>query len=128
MRGVTISDLDEQNVLTVDLVDVLRLLGEVVLESRWKLRGVEALGGTAASELQQLSDAQSEIDGRTLIKLAADVDQVVDGEFRGFRDGDSRPWIVIRAVDSSAYDVLTEDDRIVERIRGRFRAVSEIPA
>lgn len=127
MRGVTISDLNEQNVLSVDLADLLHLLGERILRSHWRISGVEALGGAAADELQRLSDVQSKIDGQSLIKLAADVDQVVEGEFQGFRDGDARPWIIIRAIDSSAYDVLTDDDRIVEQIRDRFRTVSEIP-
>ena len=54
--------------------------------------------------------------------------QVVEGEFQGFRDDERSPWIIIRAVDSSAYDVLAEDDRIVERIRRSFRNVNEISA
>lgn len=128
MRGITISDLNDQNVLTVDLVDVLRLLGDVLVQTRWKLSGVEALGGSAAEKLQRLSDAQGEVSGQTLLELAAEVDQVVDGEFQGFRGNDLSPWIVIRAVDSSSYDVLTDDHRIVEQIRGRFSTVSEIPA
>lgn len=128
MRGVTIGGLNKQNVLTIDLIDVLRLLENEVLETQWTLSGVEALGGEAAEELHRLSDAQARVSGRKLIELATDVSQVVDGEFRGFRNQDRNPWIIIRAIDSSAYDVFTEDEALLERLRNRFSNVNEIPA
>lgn len=126
MRGITISD-STNNVLTVDLIDILRLLGRQAEESDWELSEVEAVGGSAAGELHTLAGSRARVPGGTFLRLAAAVTQVIDGTFAGYRNGAEQPWIVIRAVDSSAYDVQSQDDELLDSIRHRFKEVSELP-
>ena len=54
------------------------------------------------------------------------ITQVIDGEFVArSRDHDS-PWLVIKAIDSSWWEVWTDDQRARASVRHRFRAVSDI--
>jgi len=127
MRGVSIADFDQRHVLSFDLVDILAALGGAADESTWSLSHVEALGGGDAERLQQLSAERRTIDGKMLSALAGNVSQVIEGEFRAFRGTAKTPWLVIYAVDSSGFDVLSDDEDALKRIRARFQIVNEIP-
>jgi hypothetical protein len=126
MRGISIAEFDSKNLMPVELTEILATVGDAARQSRWSLSGIEALGGCAADELHQLSDEHQAVDGTRLAHLAAGVSQIIDGEFRAFRDAAESPWLVIYAVDSSAYDVLTDDDATLRRLRNRFQTASEI--
>lgn len=127
MRGVSIADFDQRHILKVDLADILAAVGEPAEASTWALSGVEAAGGNDAEELHRLSEEQRTIDGRSLALRASSVSQVVEGEFRAYRDGADAPWLIIYAVDSSAFDVLTDDDDVLSRLRATFKNVNVIP-
>jgi hypothetical protein len=126
MRGVTIRDLTQQNVLDVDLKDILNLMNGLAIKSIWRMSNVSALGTDSADAMHRLSDSGVAITGERLFELANDVWQVTDGEFDAFLDGHSSPWCVIRAVDSSAYDLLTDNDSILEAIYSRYENVAQI--
>lgn len=125
MHGITISDTDERDVLAFDLADILRLLGAEATSSRWRLAGVEAMGGCAADELHRLSEAGTPIEGRRLLELASQVSQVIDGSFEAFRAAEESPWLVIEADDSSYYHVQTTDEHILQPLRASFHQVRE---
>lgn len=127
MRGVTINDRDEQGVLKFDLKDILRLAGERALRSRWKLTDVEALGEDAADEIHRISDRHSLVDGRKLMKLADGVSQIVDGQFEAYDDDTNKPWLVINAVDSSAYDVQSDNEDLLTGLRAHFESICDLP-
>jgi hypothetical protein len=128
MGGVTIQDSTEDGrFLKIDLHDILNVLGWFAEESEWVISGVECVGGNAADELHRLSDNNNRVPGQTFSCLAADVTQIIDGVFKGYRKGENSPWVIIWAVNSSAYDVETENQEILDRIRKHFRNVSEIP-
>lgn len=128
MKGITIRDIDpERGVLAFDLHDILELLGEKGLVSQWEVRAVEVASGVAATRLERLADEESVVDGNELLSLARAVNQVVDGEFKGTLPGEAKPWVIVRAVDSSAYDVETDDKRLLDGIRRRFSVVDDIP-
>lgn len=122
MPGVTITDRKDGNVLAVDLVDILHQIGSLAEESEWEISEVECLG-TAADKLHQLADTNVRIPGDILLQLAANLIQVIDGVFIGYRNRESQPWIVIEAVDSSAYDVESEDEAVLEQMRQHFKQV-----
>jgi hypothetical protein len=125
MHGITITDsTDDERMLTVDLIDILRLLGPSATDSEWQISGVECAGGAAAEDLHHLADAYGRVAGRTLLSLAAGVTQVIDGVFAGYRDGEKQPWIIIRAVDSSAFDVQSKDEEALARMKRHFRNVT----
>jgi hypothetical protein len=121
MRGVSIKD-KTGGFLAFDLRHILALLGPEGRDSAWQVRGVECMG-EASDELETVSERQAVIPGRDLYDLASKIHQVIDGEFAGYRLGDPRPWIVIRAVDSSGFDVFTDDERVQKAIGDRFHEV-----
>jgi hypothetical protein len=127
MRGLTIADKDDRNILRFDLKDILRLVGEKGLESVWTLHGIESVNGEVADEMHRLSDTGIAISGARLKFLADRILQVIDGEFRGASDTASEPWVSIRAIDSSAFDVLTNDEDVLQRFEVNFEEVTEIP-
>ena len=122
MRGVTITD-SKNNFLMVDLVDILHLLGSQAQNSKWEISEVECVGA-AADALHKLSDSKARVPGHTLLQIAAHLTQVIDGEFTGYCEGEKQPWVIVRAVDSSAYDVQSEDEDVLAQIRCRFKEVT----
>lgn len=127
MFGVTIREMDENGGLLIDLRDVLALLGTAATSSRWTIEGVEAIGTPAAELLERLSDAAATVSGDELLKIASDVSQIVDGKFSAFEDNSDSPWIVIAAVDSSAYDVTTSRSDVLDTMKNAFKSAEYIP-
>ena len=85
VRGISIRDADDRDVLTVDLKDILRVVGGPALQSQWLIHGADITGEAAATELNRVSDAGEFIDGEMLLQLSNDVWQTVDGKFEAFR-------------------------------------------
>jgi hypothetical protein len=127
MTGLTILDRDERKVLAFDLRDILPLIGKKAYCSQWKVQNVEAIGGSGAEELHRLADENLPVSGDRLAELANATTQIVDGEFYAFLE-DDRPWLIVRAVDSSAFDIETDDPHILEALRERFSDICEIPS
>ena len=129
MRGISITDsTPDGSVLTVDLVDILRLLGPLAIQTEWEVADVESVGGASARELERLAEAGTRVPGQTLLSLVDGVTQIIDGKFAGYRDGEDQPWIIVRAVDSSAFDVESEDEAIVSALKRQFKSVTELDA
>ncbi|MBD2778848.1 hypothetical protein [Iningainema tapete] len=126
MRGVIITDETEDNLLAVNLLDILRLLEPLALNSEWDISGLECFG-SSADQLHQLADAKVRVAGRILLELAASLTQIIDGVFSGYLSGTLKPWIIVRAVDGFAYDVRTENEDVLIRIRQNFQKVIDIP-
>lgn len=129
MRGIMIRDISPtENALAFDLIDILRAIGPQAERSIWKFEGLECLGD-AADHLHAVSDNASVIDGKDLVRLASQIYQSIDGDFLGYRnDHDKHPWIVIRAVDGTSFDVECDEDAVLGRLRKRFNAVTDIPS
>jgi hypothetical protein len=124
-QAVTIHDIADR-ALAFDLIDILRLAGPDAESSSWRCRNVEC-AGELAEELHRISDAGSVLTGPEMLRLASGVSQTMDGDFMAYRPGEKAPWLVIRAIDSSEYVVITEDDRLLARVRERFRDVRDSP-
>jgi hypothetical protein len=129
MTGVTILDRDPKTrVLSFDLRDILAVLGADAERSTWTLRDVESYGAEAAVALHQASDDREVLAGGRLLELAGDVTQIVDGEFSGRFPNEDAAWIIIRAVDSSAFDVETDREDVLKRLKSRFDRVEDLAA
>src|SRR5262245_43271190 len=129
MSAVTIHDwrpLGGGNVMAFDLIDILRLAERDVRTSALRCRNVECMG-ELAEELHRVSDTGITISGQEMLQLASNIRQTIDGNFEATRDGENHPWLVVRAVDSTLYVVITEDRRLLGRIRERFRDVRNSP-
>ena len=122
MNGVTISDRG----VSIDLQNILDVLGSAATHSTWRLSGVEATGDSA-DVFHHLSDTETTVTGAELLNLSRSVRQVIDGTFEATRHNEKTPWIVICAVDSTAYDVVTDEDDVLDAIRRRFQDVQDIP-
>ena len=131
MRGVTITDSTEDGrFLAFDLIDILRLLEARIVDSECELSGVECTPFPADScpvhTLHNLSDHQARISGKRLLELAANVQQVFEGEFRAYRNNQLKPWVIIRAVDGAAYDVESDDRYVLGVMKEHFLDIEEI--
>jgi hypothetical protein len=124
-HAVTIHDTRDR-VLAVDLIDILRLAGPDAQSSLWRCRNIECIGDLA-EELHHASENGSVLTGLELIRVAGGVEQIIDGDFEAYRLGESVPWLVVRAIDSAEYVVITQDERLLTRIRERFRDVRDSP-
>jgi hypothetical protein len=128
MKCITITDTgSDGRALGFDLRDILDCLGPDVVRSTWTLRNVECVGTTAAHELHEASDRREAIEGSRLVTLAGEIAQVIDGEFRARLPATRGIWVLVRAVDSGAYDVVTDREDVLQALRARFAHVAEGP-
>jgi len=114
--------------LEFDLSDVLATLGERVTRSRWRARGLWYLSSDelGVDQLERLS-AGATLDGHELLESLPRVRQVIDGEFEAREADSQRPWVIVRAVDSAWWEVLSDDPAVLAAIRARFRALEFFP-
>ncbi|MBI3018377.1 MAG: hypothetical protein HYY61_00560 [Deltaproteobacteria bacterium] len=108
------------------LIDILDLLGPRAGTLKWEISDIESIGSTSG-ELYKLSTQGDRVSCPYFLRLAKNTIQVIDGEFRGYEDDREEPWIVIHAIDSSAYDVEVNDNALLQRIRDRYRNVEDLP-
>lgn len=127
MTRLRIQDMDGRN-LAFDLADLLTVVGDKGVASRWRVRAVWCVSADEAdgNPLEELGDLESWVGGAELARLAGEVIQVIDGEFTGHLAGESLPWIQILAVDSSYWELEADDPEVLARIRARFREVTVV--
>jgi hypothetical protein len=127
LQGVEITDKDTAKCfLSFDLKDILPLAGVRAATSRWRCRFVECTG-ESAEELHAASDAGRIISGEELLRIASGLLQVIDGRFEAYSDVDAEPWLMVKAVDSSSFEVWSDDPDVIIRVRENFREVSDLP-
>jgi hypothetical protein len=122
MQGLIIKD-SEDGFLTFDLKEIFSAIGEPVVTSTWRCRSVECVGENA-DRLQELAAEDQSVSGQELVDIVSGVFQTIDGEFEAYREGKKKPWLVVNAVDSSWFEVLTLDPFVLEKVKQSFREVS----
>jgi hypothetical protein len=129
MQGIKIKDsirAESGYYLSFDLKEIFVAIGDSVLSSTWRCYDVECTGENAG-ELYKVSDEEQNISGDELLRVVSGIDQTIDGEFEAFY-GEGEPWLVVKAVDSSWFEVWSHDTEILERVRKSFREVSDLSA
>jgi len=121
VTGVEIHDRAPAGPLAFDLRDILAALGARPRTLSWTCSGVECVGD-GAGELHRIADSGTDVDGATLARLAASISQVMDGDFFGRREPGAPPDIIIKAVDSTLWEVFADADALAA-IRRRFADV-----
>ncbi len=111
--------------LDVNLSNILHLVEPLASTSQWDISELDC-SGNSADELQQLADAQTRVSGRDLLRLAPNLTPLLDGLFSGYFDGKNQPWISIRAADNVGYEVQTEDEEVLVRLRQKFKNVTDM--
>jgi hypothetical protein len=128
MKGLKIKDSRKTELgsfLKFDLKEIFSAIGEPVRVSTWRCHNVECTGENA-QRLYEVSEKGESVSGKELVQIVAGIFQTIDGEFEAYRDGKEDPWLVVNAVDSSWFEVLSVDSAVLERIRSSFQHVSEL--
>lgn len=128
MALLTIHDLDERNVLAFDVRDILLALAPRSLKARWSVMTPEHepfwATGAGGVRLERLAEKSAQITGDELLAVANDTVQVIWGDFvASLPAAPDHEWLIIRAFDSSWYEVETLDEGAIAAIQSAFRDV-----
>lgn len=111
----------------VSLAEILLIIGRfaVDLELRWYTRLIEVAPGPGAETLEAL-DASRGMNIFELLHLVTPDIQIIDGEVIARReDRGSGPSLVIRAVDSTFWDIETDVTCVIETLREAYPEAKE---
>jgi hypothetical protein len=106
----------------VHLAELVLALGWSARYLVWRCANVE--GDDDAVALEQACELGRELTTFELLHLTTPDVQVVDGEVTGSRDG--APVVVLRAVDSTTWDVQTVDDADYRSVRRAFPSATDL--
>lgn len=116
--------------LPFDLRDILQRLAPRSLRASWRISAVDAgyqwfdATGPGGDVLETWAQSESMVEGRHLAAAAQDVLQIIWGEFTGFLPGaPDSPWLVIRAIDSTFYEITTHDETVLRQVETGFHGV-----
>jgi hypothetical protein len=132
MATLRIYDL-RQNALALDLHDIIRVLAPRSLQAIWTISTVKSsepghewfeATGEMGEKLEALAQEDTRVPGSKLAALAEKTRQVIWGEFVGsLASKPDEKWIIVRAVDSTFYEVTTLDETVLNAIRTSFQDV-----
>ena len=123
-RGVTIyQNCSFQS--NFDLKDILNVIGQEGKECFWKASNVECLGASAQT-LHQISDNQQVIEGNDFYRIVENTHQVLDGYFVAFKGNQKTRWLQIRSIRGDEFDIETEDNLVIKKIRESFKEVKDL--
>ena len=127
MEKLRIFDLDDFG-LAFDLRDVLLVLAPRSLAAKWTIRTPDAWSfeatGAGGERLEELAEVSAQISGDELLAIADYTVQVIWADFVGaLFDEPSQEWLIIRAVDSSFFEIETSDPAALATIRSAFKDV-----
>lgn len=132
MTTLRIYDL-KQHVLALDLRDLLRLLAPGSFEANWVVSTVKSskpghewfeATGEGGEQLEELARHDARLSGSELAALAETTRQVIWGEFVGWGPTRSdRTWMTIRAIDSTFYEIDTDDEAVLSKINATYKDV-----
>ena len=127
MFGIKIQDsIPGGGWLSFGLSDILDVIGEPALSSEWRclnLCYITMRDGT----FHECRERHRKLSGKEFIAFAANVHQTIDGEFIGKTSGSNKAWLIIKAVDSSWFEVWSSKPKVLDELKGRFATVSSIP-
>ncbi|MEV0611179.1 hypothetical protein AB0I61_33020 [Polymorphospora rubra] len=96
----------------IGATELLTMLGRITAELSWELQIDEVAPGPTGARIEALA-RQPRVRTRALIVAAFPDGQIIDGELRGYVDGDAdEPYIVLRAVDSTDWDIECVDPQV----------------
>ncbi|MFB2983027.1 hypothetical protein [Microseira sp. BLCC-F43] len=125
MHRIIITAQTDDNSLDVNLSNILQLIQPLASNSQWDISELDC-SGSSADELQQLADAKTRVSGTDLLRLATNLTPLLDGLFSGYFEGKNQPWISIRAADNVGYELQTENQEVLARMRQNFKNVTDM--
>lgn len=106
----------------IGIAELLLVLGRYIKDLRWRLRVVEA-GLGPQEDLLEAWDPAVDMSTYDLLHLVTPRAQLIDGEVEGFMPDESRyPVLILRAVDSTSWDVQSSIQEVLEVIKTEYPA------
>ena len=137
MAVLRIYDL-QGRVLAFDLRHILDLLAPRSITAQWTVSAVSAVHsedewfettGDGGDGLDALMAKGGRLSGRDLVTLARSTRQVIWGEFTAYLPGSPQePWVTVRAIDSTFYEVITTDTSMLSAVGSAFKDVRPVEA
>ena len=125
--------LDSKEGAFLRLSDLLPILPVRAATTTWAIedfvepdgeRYFDWIADVGHNRLAAAVDGGERLSTAQLLAVALDTRQVVWGSFKGYdASGGVEPWIVLSAVDSSFWEVVTDDLETRRRIRTTFKDV-----
>ncbi|WP_407149155.1 hypothetical protein [Bradyrhizobium sp. ORS 86] len=125
--------------LALDLRDLIDLLAPRSLEASWTVSPVRmnhlelgrsfdefmitGPGQPGQDQLELLAASGSSVSGATLSEAAQETWQVIWGQFVATLPEQRDAWVVIRAIDSTFYEVTSSDEAVLSAIRSTYKDV-----
>ncbi|MFY0573458.1 hypothetical protein ACN28S_03015 [Cystobacter fuscus] len=111
----------------LNLDELLRVLEQFVMGFTWKLHPGEIAPGPSAERIESV-DPEELMNTLDLLRLITPDVQIIDGEILGYaHPGQELPAVVLRAVDSTSWDIESEDEEVLSVIRKVFPDAMDIP-
>jgi len=136
MTTLRIYDYRDSGVLALDLRDLVGLLVPRSLEANWTVLPVRLkypeLGrtldefmvtGPGGDQLERLAASGSSVGGQLFAEYARATHQVIWGQFVATVPEQVGPWVVIRAIDSTFYEITTSDAAVLAKIQSAYKDV-----
>jgi hypothetical protein len=125
MRGVTFNAWREGQ--PVSLHDLMRVLEPFVRGLTWKLRLDEVAPGPWVERLEAIGPEERLTTSEVLRLVTPDV-QLIDGALFGYGGpGQEPPSLVLRAVDSTSWDVESASEEVLALVRRAWPDALDIP-
>jgi hypothetical protein len=111
----------------IGIRDILTALEDVVAGLQWRVRIDEMASGPGPNRLKEVGpDAWLDTSG--LLDATANDVQVIDGQLSGYQARESAsPHILVRAVDSTWWDIESDDDDVAQAVVNRLPNVVPMP-
>jgi hypothetical protein len=131
MAALSIHDLVGQG-LAFDLPELLQALGPQGASAWWRPKTKITYISRDDLPIQALEPHDRGgpwTVGRSLLELDGELRQIIDGVLESVQGepravGDSiQPWVTLRAVDSSWWEVYTDDPMVMAEMRQRFKDI-----
>jgi len=112
--------------LNFDLREILQALGRKGRNCTWRGRDIQYVSRDErdVAPIEALG-AGGAVSGTELIDRIEQLLQVIHRQFEGTESGGGAPLAIVRAIDSSWWEVLSDDETVLAAIRQRFSAVDE---
>jgi hypothetical protein len=123
MSGLTFKCWGEN--VYIPLSEVLLALGHRVLKLKWKVEIAELAPGARTAALEKLG-VQQRVGTLELLHHITPSVQIIDGEFSAYEPG-GRLKLIVRAVDSTWWDIETSDPKILKVVQEQFPDAVPLP-
>jgi hypothetical protein len=103
----------------VSLAELLEAFGDAIASYRWTIR-IEEVAPHPKSTTFEKAAGNENLTTERLREIAAWDVQIIDGEIVGHAPAENAPVVILRAVDSTSWDVSATDDRVIRAIKSAY--------